>query len=80
MGPCFSTRSMYKPFYTHRLSWNRATEKGRENCFINAENTTEKHAGPLLINKLLCAFVKFQIPHFKCRERKIAFCSATVIM
>lgn len=30
-----------------------------QNCFINAENTTEKHAGPLLIIKLLCAFVKF---------------------
>lgn len=59
MGPCFSTRSMYKPFYTHRFSWNKETEKGRENCFINAENTTEKHAGPLLINQLLCAFVKF---------------------
>lgn len=58
MGPCFSTRSIYNSIvYTHRLSWNKATEKGRENCFINAENTTEKHAGPLLINKLLCAFV-----------------------
>lgn len=32
MGPCFSTRSMYKPFYTHRLSWNKETEKGRGFC------------------------------------------------
>lgn len=30
-----------------------------QNCFINAENTTEKHAGPLIINQLVCAFVKF---------------------